>query len=389
MISFLFQLTFAQENSGRIYGKVELANGQNYEGRITWSNFKSLWENKFVAFDFTSSRIPVNPPPTGGRADIYNRNVRPSVMYPEPFSIKFGYIKYFTKLERGAKIILKDGREINLFEGDTDNQRSIDVLDPDAGKVRIPLYDLRKVEFIDESQMYSQKVNENAYPLYGTVNTKIKLAYTGFIQWGDKTLSVHSLRSREREHVQEIAFNTIRLVRSMERGSYEVILLTGKKIELRNLDNRGGVLVADKRYGIIEIDWDNIASIEFVQEAKGLNYSDYKPGKPLYGTVADSIGTEYTGYIRWDNHERFTTDEIDGDFGRGITFSVELTLINEIKRQTRNSAIIKLISGDEIILRNDIDVAQGNRGIFILNKPDDKEGTVLNWNNFNRVVFKY
>jgi hypothetical protein len=245
------------------------------------------------------------------------------------------------------------------------------------------------VEFIDESQMYSQKVNENAYPLYGTVNTKIKLAYTGFIQWGDKTLSVHSLRSREREHVQEIAFNTIRLVRSMERGSYEVILLTGKKIELRNLDNRGGVLVADKRYGIIEIDWDNIASIEFVQEAKGLNYSDYKPGKPLYGTVADSIGTEYTGYIRWDNHERFTTDEIDGDFGRGITFSVELTLINEIKRQTRNSAIIKLISGDEIILRNDIDVAQGNRGIFILNKPDDKEGTVLNWNNFNRVVFKY
>ena len=375
---FFASTVFAQENSGRIYGTVELSNEQKYEGRITWTDSKALWNNRFVGLD--RSRTQYAPPQTQPRG-FFN--------FGEPFDIMFGYIVSITKLDRSNIIILKDKREITAFEVDSHREGDITILDLDAGSVKVPLNELKKVKFSDEPKSYSNRIDEKVYPLYGTVNTFENMSLNGYIQWGgNRNLSVHSLRITEGRDVREIAFDQVGVVKSLGRRGYEITLLNGKKLYSRSFENRWGVIVIDKRFGRVEVNWDEISEVAFIQNAPGIPYSDFKAGVPIRGTLIDTSGVEHTGYVRWDNHEQMTTDELDGSISRGITFYIEFRNISEIKRRTYSSAIVRLKSGEELTLRNSIDVDAHNRGIFILNKPDDKEGKVFTWNEFDRLIIK-
>lgn len=104
---------------------------------------------------------------------------------------------------------------------------------------------------------------------------------------------------------------------------------------------------------------------------------------PLHGTVRTRQG-EFTGLIQWDRQECLGSDEL-----RGRTADEELRLrfdtIRAIARRSRDSSLVTLLDGREIVLSGPREVSSGNRGIYV---DDRRYGRVLiSWEAFERVDF--
>jgi hypothetical protein len=67
-----------------------------------------------------------------------------------------------------------------------------------------------------------------------------------------------------------------------------------------DLDSK--VQILDEELGVVSIDWDRIQRVEFLATPSKL---DRVFGQPLYGTVEGGRREKYTGFIIWDNDERF------------------------------------------------------------------------------------
>jgi hypothetical protein len=138
--------------------------------------------------------------------------------------------------------------------------------------------------------------------------------------------------------------------------------------------------VIDRELGEMEIYWNRIEKIEFINTpGKLIN----RFGRPLYGTV-ESFGNKFTGYIQWDHDERLSVDKLDGDSDDG-DMKIEFDKISSITR-VGNRCKVVLKSGREIYLEGSNDVDRSNRGVIVMNK--DVAAVDIPWREFDKITFE-
>jgi len=393
-ISLILILVFAsaiiaQERSGRIYGKVTTSSGEIFEGRIIWgsgsSEHETIWNHTFDAtYNFYDHNRDVRNRQRDRQRSRLNNNSSAE------FHIMFGHIAVVERSRSGSIVLFKDGREYEVTTGDS--RESITVLDSELGKVVISRRNFEKIEFMDEPEEYARYADENGYPIFGTVTTSSGLTFTGFILWdNDESLSTHILNGDEGRYKRDIPFSKIQSIIPLNRRSSEINLWTGRKLVLRgtndvNSENKG-LIITDQNYGIVDIEWRDVDKVEFERNVSGMRYSDFKAGRPLFGTLVDEDGEEHQGFIRWDDDENYSTDLLNGEY-KNLSFKIEFSKIREIRRRSRSSSIVVMRNGEELLLRDSNDVDYRNRGIVILEHADDATGRLFEWDEFEKVIFQ-
>ncbi len=160
-----------------------------------------------------------------------------------------------------------------------------------------------------------------------------------------------------------------------------VTLKSGTVFDLDRLeasDFDDGVRVWDGRRGVIDLDSLRIRTIELLPTPP--------PGAApdrLHGTVRTRQG-DFTGFVQWDREECVGSDELDGHTA-DEKLSLRFDTIRSIARRSRDSSLVTLLDGREIVLSGTAEVGHGNRGIYV---DDRRYGRVLiSWDAFERLDF--
>jgi hypothetical protein len=164
-------------------------------------------------------------------------------------------------------------------------------------------------------------------------------------------------------------------------GDVQVTLKSGTLFALDRFaagDIDDGVRVWDGGRGVVDLDARRIRAIDLL------------PTAPLVGAPARLHGTmrtrqgDFTGFIQWDRQACVGPDELDGRTADG-ELSLRYDTIRSIARHSRDSALVTLLDGREMVLSDTREVGHDNRGIYV---DDSRYGRVLiSWNAFERVDF--
>ena len=261
--------------------------------------------------------------------------------------------------------------------------------------------------------------------IYGKITTVDDDVFEGLIRWdknegswvdvlnGNKELRRHdrSKRTKYRDRERSIELFGITIARTggasiswgnvaqsgMRFGhlaSLEVIdddaalftLKSGETVELDGGSSDIGtgvreIIIEDLDEGEIELVWDDIERIDFMQ-GDGSLVSNL--GERLYGTLTTRRGDEYTGYVCWDIDELFTRDILDGDL-KGRRRKIKFGKIQSIERYSSSGATVILNNDDELLLRGTNDVDDDNSGIIISDLGFGQ--VIVHWDEFDRLDF--
>jgi hypothetical protein len=139
-----------------------------------------------------------------------------------------------------------------------------------------------------------------------------------------------------------------------------------------------GVRVWDGKRGVVDLDSLRIRTIELLPTP-----SLAAPPSRLYGTVHTRQG-DFIGFVQWDRQECVGTDALEGHTANG-PLSLRFDTIRSIARRSRDSSLVTLLDGREIVLSGSREVGHENRGIYV---DDPRYGRVLvSWEAFERVDF--
>lgn len=192
-------------------------------------------------------------------------------------------------------------------------------------------------------------------------------------------------RYSDKDYTHQFAcqFGDIKTIKPQGSKWVDITLQNGLKFELsgEGYNDVGlDIKVIDREMGEMELYWNRIDKIDFINTPTKLNN---RFGKPLYGTV-ESFGKKFTGYIQWDHDERLSVDKLDGDSDDG-DLSIEFDKIASITR-VGSRCQVQLKSGREIYLGGSNDVNRENRGVIIMNK--DMAEIDIPWSEFDKITFE-
>jgi len=143
-------------------------------------------------------------------------------------------------------------------------------------------------------------------------------------------------------------------------------------------DFADGVRVWDDRHGVVNLPERRIRTIDLLPTAR----SGSVPSR-LQGTVRTRAG-DFTGFVQWDREAGVGSDELVGESADG-ELSVRFDTIRSIARNSRDSSLVTLVDGREIVLFGTRRVGRGNRGVYV---DDMRYGRVLvSWDAFERIDF--
>ena len=184
-----------------------------------------------------------------------------------------------------------------------------------------------------------------------------------------------------------IRFGHIMALEVVDDDAVLLTLKSGQEIELSGGASDIGsgireIIIEDKHEGEIELVWDDLETIEFMQAPSG---AESNFGERLYGSLTTRRGDEYTGFVCWDVDELFPTDILDGD-EKHRSRKIKFGKIVSIERYSSSGARVTLTNGNQMVLRGTNDVDDDNRGI-VLADPGFGQVTVK-WDEFDRLDFK-
>jgi hypothetical protein len=168
---------------------------------------------------------------------------------------------------------------------------------------------------------------------------------------------------------------------SVERDGSDLVvtLKSGTIFRLDRLeadDFADGVRIWDRAGGTVDLDEVEIRAIELLAAPQEGGVSNR-----LHGTV-HTRQREFTGFVQWNRHERFGSDELDG-FAEEGELSLRFDTIRSIARDSSDSARVELRDGRELVLSGTREVGDGHRGIYV---DDLRYGrVVIPWEAFERV----
>jgi hypothetical protein len=161
----------------------------------------------------------------------------------------------------------------------------------------------------------------------------------------------------------------------------EVTLKSGTTFELDRFeagDIDDGMRVWDGTRGVVDLDARRIRTIEFLPTAPLAAAPER-----LHGTVRTRHG-DFTGFLQWDRQDCVGLDTLDGRTAGGEV-SLRYDSIRSIARHSRDSALVTLLDGRQMVLSGTREVDHRNRGIYV---DDRRYGRVLiSWDAFERADF--
>ncbi|MCP3957599.1 MAG: hypothetical protein GY719_07070 [bacterium] len=264
--------------------------------------------------------------------------------------------------------------------------------------------------------------------LYGRITTRDGAAYEGRLRWGRgeeafwgdyfngfkdenpwvahvpperlkerRSIAIFGLEIAQRERQVDLGrpfmarFGDIGRIEARGRD-LRVTLKSGTVFHLDRFaadDFADGVRVWDGRRGVVDLDERRIRTIELLPTARPV-LPPLTPPKGavsapdrLHGTVRTRQG-DFTGFLQWNREECVGADELDGHTADG-KLGLRFDTIRSIARRSRDSSLVTLLGGREIVLSSTSEVGDGNRGIYV---DDQRYGRVLiSWDAFERVDF--
>ena len=236
--------------SPRLYGTVEDDVGRTFTGYLSWDL------DEILESDVLDGRE------VGSRRDR---------------EIPFAEIAAIAKLDRGARVLLSNGEEIDLFgSNDVDRgHRGVQISEPGIGMVEVEWRDLRNVRFHRPAESTGYDAFDGGRPLTGTVETVDGEVLEGWIRWdADEGSSWEMLNGTSEGVAFSIELSRVETVRTRELGGAVVTLLDGRAFELRSSNDvswgNRGVYVSDTDPGgraTAEswrgVEWEDVREVRF------------------------------------------------------------------------------------------------------------------------------
>lgn len=389
--------SISADNSGRIYGKIYLTDGDELEGFIRWDKNEGSW------VDILNGSKDRNDSHFGRRSSRKRRNRGSVNIFGLKFmgaqwdlsgsvasGIRFGHIKTLEVIDDDrALLYLKSGEEVEFEDGSTDigdGIREIVVEDRDEGEIELDWEDIDRIEFMESPANETSAFGER---LYGTLTTRRGDEFTGYVCWDvDELFTNDILNGDDKRRSRRIKFGKIASIERYSSSAARIILRSGDEMVLRGSndvdDDNRGIAIADPGIGQVTVEWDDFDKLVFADPPPGEAYSRFDGGRRLKGTVYTEDGDEFTGYIRWDDDEEYTWEILDGD-DHDVEFDIEFGLIREIEKKSYRGATVTLRDGRVIRLRGSNDVNEDNKGIIIDTESDGE--VYVDWEEFSRIQF--
>ena len=202
-----------------------------------------------------------------------------------------------------------------------------------------------------------------------------------------RSIEIFGLGIGHREHPIELSrlfmarFGDIVRIEASRRD-VRVTLKSGTVFDLDRFsasDFDDGARVWDRTRGAADLDTLRIRAIEFLPTPR----AGPAPNR-LHGIVRTRHGDVFTGFVQWDRQQCVGSDELIGYTGNGDR-SIRFDSIRSIARRSRDSSLVTLLDGNEVLLSGTRAVGEGNRGAYV---DDPRYGRVLiSWEAFDRIEF--
>lgn len=401
LVAALSLTALADDNSGRIYGKIYTVDGDVLEGLIRWDKNEGNWVD---LLDGTKEE-PRNKRKSKSERKRYGDRGRKSI---EIFgvSISGGSVTYSGSAQSGIRfghiqkmevvgddevlLTLKSGQEVELSQGSTDigeNIREIVIEDANEGELELIWDDIDYIELMPAGTSEESNFGQR---LYGTLTTRRGDEFTGYICWDvDEIFTRDILDGETRGRSRKIKFDKIKSIARYSSNGATVTMDDGDEILLRGTndvnDSNSGIIVGDNNLGQVIVRWDEFEKVVFTTPSSQVKYADFDGGRKLEGTVYTEDGDSYTGEIIWDNDEEFTWEILDGE-NHDVEFDVEFSKIKSIDKKSYRSSLVTLLDGRQFRLSGSNDVDEDNKGIWIV--TSDGEEIEVDWEDFAKVEFK-
>lgn len=378
------------EAPGVLYGRVVTHGGAVYEGRLRWGGGEeAFWTDTFDGVKAENPWAALVPPGeiegATRRATVLGVPVpwaEPEVDLTRPFRARFGDLARVESVGDGVRgvvedraafapvvrVTLKGGAAVDLdrlASGDFDD--GVRVWDRELGVVDLDAREVRAVEFLPAPRLRGAPDR-----LRGTVRAGGR-DYSGFVQWdrGHST-GADALVGRAAEGERRVPFGDVRSV-VRDGDGVRVALRGGRVLALSGTRATGrgfrGVAVDDPRYGRVLVPWAAFERADFDRPARpaagGPAYGDFRPGRPLAGTVTDRAGRRRAGRLVFDLDESVTTETLDAPAG-GVDVSVPFGRVASVALPDGGGpAVVTLADGGALTLDRSGDLGDGNAGVLV------------------------
>ena len=355
-------------HEGYIYGRVSTVDGATYEGRMRWGgDEEAFWSDYFNGFkDVNPWREHIPPERLKERRPIrifgfaIASRVR-EVDLGRPFMARMGDIARIEARGGDVRVTLKSGTTFDLDRfAASDFDDGVRVWDGRRGVVDLDSLRIREIEFLPTPSLEAVP-----YRLHGTVRTR-EGDFTGFLQWNrEKCVGSDTLLGHTADDRLELRFDTIASIARHESDGSRVTLLDGREIVLSGRRNRRGLYVDDRRYGRVLVSWDAFERVDFSPSGSGPAYGDYRPGRPLTGSVTTHAGERLTGRLVYDLDESDTTETLDAPLG-GVDYTIPFGRIASILPENgAGYAGVTFHDGEELQLEHSGDLGERNAGLLV------------------------
>ncbi len=392
-LAVLFAATGAAhaDSAGFLYGTVDSASGKTYTGFLRWGSEEAFWDDHFnstkddleyadrrTADERDHERIKIFGVTIGFRGvDWHGSRV---------LTLRFGDIRQIepSRSDR-AKVILKNGRVLDLDGGSNDMGASVTVLDASLGEVKLRWRDIERIVF----SAAPAGAEPPATRLYGKVKSRAG-DFQGYVQWDlQECLSTDELDGESEDGDMSIQMGRIKAIEKRNRNGAYVELRDGRRLLLEDTNDVDhsidGIFVEDPRFGRVELDWQTFERVDFeVPETSGRGYDDYRPSKPLTGKVTDKQDKVFTGRIVYDLDEAEGWEMLQGDLD-DVEYNIPFEMVRSVEPASRDSSWVVLKNGQKLELEDTQDVSDDNAGVLVI--ADGGKETYIRWRDVKIVEF--
>ena len=406
----------AVQAQDRIWGRVFTEDGGTHTGFVRFRGVAS-WEDFFIAgknipdehyqdwLDATRDGMPhLRIVELKGHRISWEEKHPDFVESPDA-RIRVGHLAALVPDTVGdVEVLTRAGARLELAEP---RWRWRDIVVEGEGRsdlVHLHGRDVTRIEFAAVPEGAAPRANR----LHGTVQDRSGRSFTGFVdaralnRRRDVLLDSGMLDDFENEDRRSIRLDDIR---SLERTSAGVAatLVSGEVLNLADeesgpFDRPRPFRISDPALGSVSVEWKAFRSIRFHETARPAGYGTFDGGHLLHGTIVTRQGEELAGRIRWNAHEEWSWESLNGT-SEDVDFAIEFANIRRIERTGEDGVRVTVLDGRAFELTGSSDVGPDHKGVFVFppqggaaETADSNAGPAwryVAWDDFREARFRH
>lgn len=393
-------LAAKQANDGFLYGTINTDSGKEYTGFLRWNtDEEAFWDDLFHSaktelpyleqVDKSDRERGREKKHTNIKIFGFKVNVESDGWAggaSRVFIARFGDIERIeVRDENTARLTMRGGEQVEVSGYANDVGATILVKDDSLGEIELDWKHIETIRFAAAPQ----SADPGAARLYGTLHTR-QGELKGFIQWDqEECLSGDRLDGEAEDGNVALPMGSIASIERRSSQGCEVLLKDGRSFRLRGTndvnDENRGIMVEDPRFGRVVVGWREFDRLDFADsESSGRSYGDYRPGKPLAGTLVTVDGETHKGRLVFDLDEAATWELLNGSWS-DLEYNIPFALVKRLEPGRSESRVV-LTGGEELRLEESQDVTNDNDGFLVFDRGD-ADPLYLTWGRVAHVEF--